>query len=135
MYHHLNLTYYFYTPFQREIIQKYRNDPKFSDRYAWANSADPDQTAPRIYTVCNSSCIFWMHYSTVKPSCLNFRVITANFSGVRIFRKFMVLFSPCVPEFSDRQFWANSANPESALLFYQHLFMHFTAVKTPLLKF
>ena len=23
----------------------YRNDPKFSDRYAWANSADPDQTA------------------------------------------------------------------------------------------
>ena len=25
----------------------YRNDHKFSDRYAWANSADPDQTAPR----------------------------------------------------------------------------------------
>ena len=25
----------------------YRNDPKFSDRYAWANSADPNQTAPR----------------------------------------------------------------------------------------
>ena len=25
----------------------YRNVPKFSDRYAWANSADPDQTAPR----------------------------------------------------------------------------------------
>ena len=25
----------------------YRNDPKFSERYAWANSADPDQTAPR----------------------------------------------------------------------------------------
>ena len=23
---------------------KYRNDPKFSDRYVWANSADPDQT-------------------------------------------------------------------------------------------
>ena len=23
-----------------------RNDPKFSDRYAWANSADPAQTAP-----------------------------------------------------------------------------------------
>ena len=23
----------------------YRNDPKFSDRYAWANSVDPDQTA------------------------------------------------------------------------------------------
>ena len=26
---------------------EYRNDPKFSDRCAWANSADPDQTAPR----------------------------------------------------------------------------------------
>ena len=25
-------------------LGKYRNDPKFSDRYAWANSADPDQT-------------------------------------------------------------------------------------------
>ena len=25
----------------------YCDDPKFSDRYAWANSADPDQTAPR----------------------------------------------------------------------------------------
>ena len=26
----------------------YRNDPKFSDRQAWADSADPDQTAPRV---------------------------------------------------------------------------------------
>ena len=25
----------------------YRNVPKFSDRQVWANSADPDQTAPR----------------------------------------------------------------------------------------
>ena len=29
------------------VTQIYRNDPKFLDRYAWANSADPDQTAPR----------------------------------------------------------------------------------------
>ena len=29
------------------MFSLYRNDPKFSDRYAWANSADPDQTAPR----------------------------------------------------------------------------------------
>ena len=28
-------------------LNDYRNDPKFLDRYAWANSADPDQTAPR----------------------------------------------------------------------------------------
>ena len=39
---------------------RYRNDPKFSDTQALANSADPDQTAPlrssmiRVYTVCHS---------------------------------------------------------------------------------
>ena len=27
-------------------ISEYRNDPKFPDRQIWANSADPDQTAP-----------------------------------------------------------------------------------------
>ena len=37
------------TELERKLYcaSKYRNDPKFSDRYAWANSADPDQTAPR----------------------------------------------------------------------------------------
>ena len=31
--------------FDLSIMQGlYRNDPKFSDRYAWINSADPDQT-------------------------------------------------------------------------------------------
>ena len=29
------------------INSDYRYDPKFSDIYAWTNSADPDQTAPR----------------------------------------------------------------------------------------
>ena len=28
-------------------FNQYRNDPKFSDRYARANSADPDKTAFR----------------------------------------------------------------------------------------
>ena len=36
---------------RRKDFDKYRNDPKFSDRYAWANSADPDQTAPRGSTL------------------------------------------------------------------------------------
>ena len=31
-------------PLSLEIF--YHNDPKFSDRLIWANSADPDQTAP-----------------------------------------------------------------------------------------
>ena len=34
--------------------------------------------------------MFWVHYSLVKPSCYIFRVITANFVGVRIFRIFTV---------------------------------------------
>ena len=58
----------------------YHNDPKFSDRYAWANSADADQTA------CHSVCIVWTHYSMVEPHSSNFRVITTNFLGDRIFR-------------------------------------------------
>ena len=28
-------------------VAEYRNNPKFSDRKDWANSADPDQTPPR----------------------------------------------------------------------------------------
>ena len=33
----------------------YRNDPKFSDRQAWANSVDPDQTAPRLFAISSAS--------------------------------------------------------------------------------
>ena len=64
----------------------------FLDRYAWANSADPDQRSSliRVYTVCHSLCIVWTHYSMVEPHSSNFRVITTNFLGVRIFRKFTV---------------------------------------------
>ena len=35
----------------------YRNDPKFSDRYTWANSADPDQTAPLQGLHCKPFCL------------------------------------------------------------------------------
>ena len=44
----------------------YRNDPKFPDRYAWANSADPDQTAPGGAVWSGStlfaipSALFWL---------------------------------------------------------------------------
>ena len=44
----------------------------------------------RVYTVCHSVCIVWTHYSMVEPHSSNFRVITTNFLGVRIFRKFTV---------------------------------------------
>ena len=35
----------------------YRNEPKLSDIQVWANSADPDQTAPRG-GVCSGSSLF-----------------------------------------------------------------------------
>ena len=44
-----------------------------------------------VYTVCHSVCIIWMHYSIVKPPRSNIMVITANFSGVQIFRSFTVM--------------------------------------------
>ena len=80
--------------FCRAETHTYRNDPKFSDRYAWANSTDPDQTLIRVYTVCNSVHIVWNHYSMAEPHSYssNFRVITTNILGVRIFRKCTVFF-------------------------------------------
>ena len=44
-------------PSSLDEIINYRNDPKFSDRYAWANSADPDQIAPRV-AVWSGSTLF-----------------------------------------------------------------------------
>ena len=32
------------------LIWIYRNDPKFSDRQIWANSADPDQTTGAVWS-------------------------------------------------------------------------------------
>ena len=43
-----------------------------------------------VYTVCHSVCMVWTHYSMVEPHSSNFRVITTNFLGVRIFRKITV---------------------------------------------
>ena len=74
----------------------YRNDPKFLDTQALANSADPDQTAPssliRVYTVCHSICTLCTIFSVKRPLYLNFREITAKFSGVRKFRIFTVIY-------------------------------------------
>ena len=73
--------FFFFIILILKAICNYRYFPKFSDGQVWANSADPDQTAPsliRVYTVCNSLCIFWIHYSKEQPSCSTFRVITAN---------------------------------------------------------
>ena len=50
----------------------------------------PRSSLIRVYTVCHSVCIVWTHYSTVGSHSSNFRVITTNCLGVRIFRKFTV---------------------------------------------
>ena len=52
------------------------------------------QCRPRsdwIYAVCYSVYVFWTHFSIVKPRCSNFRMIKTNFSGVRIFRNFLLI--------------------------------------------
>ena len=38
----------------------------------------------KVYTVCHSVRIFWIHYSLIKPHCSNFRNTTASFEGVQI---------------------------------------------------
>ena len=57
----------------------YRNDLKFSDRYAWANSAYPDQEQSDQGLHCLPFRLHrWTHYSMVEPHSSNFRVITTN---------------------------------------------------------
>ena len=46
----------------------------------------------RVFTVCDSACNVWTHYSMVEPHSSNFKVITTNFLGVQIFRKFTVVW-------------------------------------------
>ena len=44
----------------------------------------------KVYSVCHSVCIVWTHYSMVESHCSNFRVITTNILGVRLFRNLTV---------------------------------------------
>ena len=60
------------------------------------------QTQIRVYTVCYSICIVWMHFSMKNPYESNFRIITVYFSGVRIFRSFMVDIEMRKPVFETR---------------------------------
>ena len=60
------------------MSMQYCNDPKFSDRYVWANSADPDQSDQGLQFATPFACIW--------PLCLNFRRITAKFLVSEILR-------------------------------------------------
>ena len=68
----------------------HRKYPKFSDRHVWANSVTQIRLLFRVYTVCYCVYIFWPNLSKVKTHNSNFRMITANFSGVQIFRIFKI---------------------------------------------
>ena len=74
----------------KAVVVSYRNDPKFSDRRVWANSVDPDETAP-----CHPVCIFLTHYSVIKRYCSNFRIITAIFRVSKIlgFLRYIILLT------------------------------------------
>ena len=55
------------------VFQRYCNDPKFLDRYAWANSADPDQTAP-LQTMQTQIRLLLEEQSDQGLHCLPFRL-------------------------------------------------------------
>ena len=91
----LLITRRFFKVLKSNLESTYRNDPKFSDRYAWANSADPDQTAPRgaVWSGSTLFAILSALFGLItlwKSHIVQIRVITTNFLGVRIFRKFTV---------------------------------------------
>ena len=73
----------------------YHYFPKFLDGQAWANSAHPDQTAPRGAVWSGSTLFAIPSASFEKLSCSTFRVITTNVLGVRIFREFTVPLVSC----------------------------------------
>ena len=55
---------------------------KFLDRKIWANSADPNQTAPRrimVYTVCSLNSVVQKHYPMDEHLSSNLKVISAKY--------------------------------------------------------
>ena len=51
-------------------------------RFVLGTSDSGEQSLPfGLLVIINAFCFFWTYYSTVKPPCSNFRVITAKFLG------------------------------------------------------
>ena len=81
---------------KEKLEMTYRIDPKFSDRCVLANSADPDQTAPRGavwsgFTLFAIPSVSFGLITLLSSHIVQILVITTNCLGVRIFRKFMVV--------------------------------------------
>ena len=72
-------------------FEVYRNVSKFSDRQVWANSADPDQTAPDQGLHCLQFPLHLLDSLLCgRATLLKFSSDYNNSLGVRIFRKFTV---------------------------------------------
>ena len=77
-------------------INVYHTDPKFSDGQVWTNNVDQMRLLLEEQFDQGLHCLpFCLHllgaYSVIKPKCSTFRIITAKFSGVRIFSFFTVV--------------------------------------------
>ena len=59
----------------------------FLNSQLWGQTVDFQIRLLQVYTICYCVCICWTHYSMVKPSCSNFRVIIAHFKCLN-FRTF-----------------------------------------------
>ena len=77
------------------LLFRYCNDPNFRTDMPGQTVQTLKEQSDQGLLCLPSVCIFWAHYSMVEPHSPNFRVITTNILGVRIFRKFTVHVSSC----------------------------------------
>ena len=68
-----------------------RNDPNFLDRSVWANNADPEEQSHQgLHCLPFLLRLFDRILSGLSTFCLNFKLITARFSGVQKFMNLTV---------------------------------------------
>ena len=66
------------------MSSRYRNDPKFSDRYAWETVQTQileEQSDQGLHCLPFPSASFGLITLLIEPQCSNFRVITNKFFG------------------------------------------------------
>ena len=81
----------------------------------------------RVYTVCNSLFIFWMHNSKETPSCSTFRVITIHFRVSEILG--FLRYSSCRSLIGGQTIVRNKVRPG------RHSVWDFIFMKLPLFTF
>ena len=97
------------------------NDPKFSDRLVWANSADCSSKIGLLLEEHSDQGLhylqYWLQYSMAKPLFSSFRMITAKYSSVRNLPKIQTK-TPNLKVFYQKHAngIANSKDPDQTLL-------------------